>query len=68
MKTTNQEPLMTEAEFIAKFKAAGFELYKTENIKPKLDYYYANVTDTECSICSMPDDNHDVNCSHATNG
>lgn len=32
-----KETLMTEHQFIEKFKRKGFELYKTKNIKKKLD-------------------------------
>ena len=31
---------MTEKQLIAKFKKAGFELYKTKDLKPKLNAYY----------------------------
>ncbi len=33
MKT---EKLMTEKQFIAKFKKEGFELYQTKTLRPKL--------------------------------
>lgn len=35
-----KELTMTEQEFIAKFKKAGFELYKTKDLKPKLEAFY----------------------------
>jgi hypothetical protein len=34
------EPKLTEKQFIAKFKKQGFELYKTKDVKPKLDAFY----------------------------
>lgn len=34
------EVKMTEQQFIAKMKKAGFELYKTKDLKPKLDAFY----------------------------
>jgi hypothetical protein len=35
----NKEVKMTEQQWIAKMKKAGFELYKTKDLKPKLDAY-----------------------------
>jgi hypothetical protein len=34
------EPKMTEQQFIAKFKKAGFELYKTKDLAPKLRAFH----------------------------
>lgn len=39
----NSEVRMTENEFIEMFKKEGFELYKTKDIKPKLDFYYKTI-------------------------
>lgn len=38
MKKT--EVKMTEQQFIAKFKKAGFDLYKTKDLRPKLRVFY----------------------------
>lgn len=36
----NAEKKLTEQQFISKFKKAGFDLYKTKDLKPKLDAFY----------------------------
>jgi hypothetical protein len=34
------EEKLTEQQWIAKMKKAGFELYKTKDLKPKLNAFY----------------------------
>lgn len=34
------EEKMTEKQFISKYKKHGFNLYKTKDLKPKLDAFY----------------------------
>ena len=36
-KSNKKEVKMTEKKWIAKYHKQGFELYKTSNLKPKLD-------------------------------
>lgn len=38
-----KDPKMTEQEFISMFKKKGFELYKTKDIKKKLDALHSIV-------------------------
>lgn len=35
-----KEIKMTEQQFIAKFKKAGFDLYKTKDLKPVLEAFH----------------------------
>lgn len=36
----NVEEKLTEQQWIAKMKKAGFELYKTKDLRPKLNAFY----------------------------
>lgn len=42
---------MTEQQFIAKMKKAGFELYKTKDLKPKLKCFY-KIQELVNNICN----------------